>query len=202
MRVTDKDRKIYRYIEDNNFATVKQIGNVFYNDIIYKNELAKKRLNCLIEHNYIKKTKSVNCSQHIYYIDDKYKRQTYHNIIIMDFYTKFLEMKGVEVLEFIKEKEWNNKKVRSDALISISVNDEIIYFILEVQTSKNDYKSNLDKYLDKNTVNDIVHYCKGSFPVIVLVDEIFHNISKYNNYLQIVQLDQKLTNFPLVFQTE
>ena len=108
MRITPKDRDIYKYIEKEGFATVKQIGNIFFNDIIYKNELAKKRLNCLVEHGYVREVKSTNCNQHIFYSNDKFKKQSYHNIVVMDLYSKFLEMRKVDVIKFEREKTFSD----------------------------------------------------------------------------------------------
>lgn len=201
MRVTANDKKIYKFIEDFGFATVKQIANIFFNNITYKNELAKKRLTCLIEHNLVDKAKSINCSQHIFYSDDKYKRQTIHSIIIMDFYTKFIE-EGIDVLEFKREKRWNNGKVISDAFITVKYNNKIQSFILEVQTSNNTYKKNISKYLDEDVRKEIIDYCHGFFPVIVHVDDVEHNVEEFKDKLQIVQLETNLKRFVLLFDTE
>lgn len=205
MRVTDKDKKIYKYIEEQGFATVKQIANIFYNDITYKNELAKKRLSCLVEHGYVKQTKSVNCNQHIFYADDKFKRQTYHNIIVMDFYTKLLEMKSVKVLEFEREKVWGSREgvyvknnIVSDAYIVTQIKDYIRVFLLEVQSSKNNWKNTITKY--EPHAKDIMEEC-GGVPTIILADEVQHTIN-IEHSLPICQIDCKMTDFPLIFDTE
>ncbi len=75
MEITKRDEKIYKFIENHGFATVKQINNVFFNDILYGSTLAKRRLDCLIEHGYVKMTKSTNCDQNIFYSDDKFKNK-------------------------------------------------------------------------------------------------------------------------------
>jgi hypothetical protein len=107
MQVTENDQKIYEYISKTGFATVKQISNIFYNDILYGATLAKKRLNCLIQHGYIKKIKSTNCNQDIFYEDSKFKRQSKHNILVMDVYSCFRKIENLNVLNF----ELNNNGV-------------------------------------------------------------------------------------------
>lgn len=199
MRITQKDREIYRFIERYHFSTVKQISRVFYSDINYGNELARKRLKALMEHGYIRECKSVNCSQYIYYVDDKYKKQTEHSIIIMDFLTMLCAMKSIDVLDFVREQQLQGGAIRSDALITITYNGIIQYMILEVQTSRNDYKKNLDKYLSKSVSEELMAICGGCFPLIILIDDISHNLDMYSKYYDIVQLDTKLTDFPFIF---
>lgn len=199
MRVTPKDREIYKYIEKVGFATVKQIGNVFFNDITYKNELAKKRLNCLVEHGHLKEIKSINCNQHIFYSDDKYKRQTYHNIIVMDLYSKFLEMRKLEIINFEREKTWAGGKVISDAFITASFRGKIQSYIVEVQASKNLWKNSINKYADMEILQDMVNSCGGVLPVMIFVDELVHNTDALEAPFEVTQVDMNLTDFPLIF---
>lgn len=199
MRITEKDRKIYKYIEAAGFATVKQIGNIFFNDIIYKNELAKKRLNCLVEHGHIKQVKSVNCTQHIFYCDDKFKRQTYHNIVVMDLYSKFLEMRKLEVVNFQREKIWAGGKVISDAFLSVSYKGKIQSYIVEVQASRNLWKNSINKYADTNVLQEIIDNCDGVYPLMIFVDEIVHDTKQLGAPFEIAQVDMNLTDFPLIF---
>lgn len=201
MRITEKDRKIYKFIDKVGFATVKQIGSTFFNDITYKNELAKKRLNCLIEHGYIKQAKSVNCNQHIFYSDDKFKRQTYHNIVVMDLRSKFNEMRKVDIISFEREKVWGSGsgKVISDAFISISYEGKIRSYIVEVQASNNLWKNSINKYANQDILQEMVNASGGVFPTMIFVDEISHNMDSLGAPYEIKQLDMNLTDFPLIF---
>ena len=204
MRITSKDREIYKYIEKNKFATVKQIANVFFNDIIYKNELAKKRLSCLVEHGQIKYSKAENCNQMVFYSEDKYKLQTYHNIVVMDLYTKFLEMRNLEVLNFEREKVWGSGKgaVRSDAFITVKYSGKIQNFLVEAQASKNLWINSITKYNNKVVLEEIYKACGGYAPVLIFMDEIMHSLDKVESFFQVRQIDLKLTDFPLIFDTE
>ena len=201
MRVTEKDRKIYKFIDKEGFATVKQIGNVFFNDITYKNELAKKRLNCLVEHGYIKQSKSVNCNQHIFYTDDKFKKQTYHNIVVMDLYSKFNEMRNLNIIDFKREKSWGTGKgkVVSDAFLSVSYNGMIRSYVVEVQASNNPWKNSINKYANVEILQEMVNECGGVYPVMIFVDEISHNVDVLGTPYKIIQVDMNLTDFPLIF---
>ena len=199
MRITEKDRRIYKYIENAGFATVKQIGNIFFNDITYKNELAKKRLNCLVEHGHIKEVKSVNCNQHVFFADDKYKRQTYHNIVVMDLYSKFLEMRKLEVIKFEREKTWAGGKVISDAFITVSYADKIQSYIVEVQASKNLWRKSIEKYADMEVLQDMINQSGGVYPIMIFVDSLMHNIENLGTPFDIAQVDMNLNDFPLIF---
>lgn len=202
MRITDKDRKIYKYIDQTGFATVKQIGNIFFNDITYKNELAKKRINCLVEHQYIKEAKSINCTQHVFYCDDKYKKQTYHNIVVLDLYSKFLEARSIEIIKFEREKVWANGKVISDAFITISYRGKIQSFIVEVQASKNLWKNTINKYANLDVLSDMQSQSGGALPAMIYVDEIMHDMKQFEAPYQLLQVDMNLTDFPLIFDAE
>jgi hypothetical protein len=203
MEITKRDEKIYKFIEKHGFATVKQITNVFFNDILYGSTLAKRRLDCLIEHGYVKSDKSTNCEQNIFYSDDKFKKQTFHNILVMDIYTEFLKIDDLDVLNFERNKGFGNNKIYSDAFITVkydSFDKTIIQsFIIEVETSNNNYRNTLSKYNDVDVYNDIVSLCDGYGAALVFVDPIKHSMDNIKCPWPVIQLNENLTNFPLIF---
>lgn len=203
MIVTKKDELIYQYIEDNHFATVRQITNAFFGDLLYGATSAKKRLMCLIEHGYIKQTKSINCNQDIFFVDDKYRKQSKHSILVMDVFSEFYKMNNLKIIDFKKEKGFANNKVIADGFINVSYTnfDKMIIqsFIIEVQTSKNDYKKVLNKYNDPIVDADIRAECDGFAPAIIYIDNIRHNMNNINCPYQICQLKESLNDFPLIF---
>lgn len=205
MKVTENDQKIYDYISKTGFATVKQISNIFYSDILYGPTLAKKRLNCLIEHGYIKKIKSSDCNQDIFYEDSKFRRQSKHNILVMDVYSCFRKIDSLNVINFEVNKQWGiDHKIYSDAFLTVEYNayDNIFTqnFIIEVETSKTKYKNPLYRYNDVEIDTDIRAACSGFAPVIILIDNIKHNKDFYLQCsYQVCHLDESLCGFPLVF---
>jgi hypothetical protein len=205
MRITKKDELIYHYIEEMGFATVKQVTELFFNDIEYGKTLARKRLNCLIEHGYIKETKSTNCSQHIFYVDPKHSRKTHHAIILMDLYVRFRQMNSLKILNFEREVPFCNKKILSDGFITVTYKVQegvaVQNFIIEVQTSNNDFKKVLGKYYDGDIVREINAKCEGYLPVIIYVDDVTHNMDNVRCPYQVIQVDEKLTDFPLIFES-
>lgn len=202
--ITKKDEQIYHYIEEMGFATVKQIGELFFSNMEYRTSYAKKRLNRLILDGYIKETKSTNCNQHIFYVDSKHNRKTRHSIIVMDLYVKFRQMNKLKIMYFDREKPFANKKVISDGFITVKypVEDGIAFqnFIIEVQTSNNDYKKVLGKYYDEDVYRDISNVCQGLTPVIIYVDDVTHNMDKVNCPYKVIQIDERLSDFPLIFE--
>lgn len=203
MIVTEKDELIYKYIEDNTFATIRQITKVFFGDLVYGATSAKKRLMCLIEHGYIKQAKSINCNQDIFFVDDKYRKQTKHNIIVMDVYTEFYKTDNLEILDFKKEKCFANNKVIADGFISVSytMNNKTVLqsFLIEVQTSKNDYKKVLNKYNNSFVDKDIRSHCGGFAPVLLYIDNVSHNMRDIVCPYQICCMKENLYSFPLIF---
>ena len=205
MRVTEKDELIYHYIDDMGFATVKHISDLFYSNIEYGRVLARKRLTCLIEHGYIRETKSANCNQLVFYTDRKNSRKTQHAIIVMDLYVKFKQIEKMKVLYFKREEPFGNKKVISDAFLTVKypVTEGIAFqnFIIEVQTSNNDFKSVLSKYNNDQVINDIAIRCDGLSPIIIYVDNTTHNMDKVKCPYKVVQIGEKLSDFPLIFES-
>lgn len=206
MRITEKDKKINAHIEENGFATVKQIGELFFAESTFKSQQAQKRLKALIEYGYIKQYKAVNCSQNIYAASDKFKRQTLHNIIAMDVIVKFMAMKSVKVLDYKREKTWSNGKVISDGFISVSYPGkepgEIIMqsFIIEVHQSNNKWKNTLEKYNNESVHKDIIkNTYEGSSPTILFIDSVSHKMDNIICPYQIIQIDSNLTDFPFIF---
>lgn len=206
MRVTEKDQKIYKYILKMGFATVKQITDLFYNDIECGSILAKKRLKCLIDNGYIQQSQSDNSIKNIFFADPKFKKQTKHTIIVMDIYSQFYKMRDLDIIDFSIPKCFANKKVVSNAFIKVkysSFNNVVLQnFIFEVETSNNDYRKTISKYNDPNVQADIKATCDGYSPVLVLVDNVKHDMSKTSSPYKLLQIDTDLTNFPLIFSAK
>lgn len=206
MITTKKDEQIYNHIKKIGFATVKQIGKLFFGNMKYSSSYAKKRLNHLLDYRYIYETRSVNCNQNIFYVDPKFKRQTYHNIVVMDIYSQFYKMNNLDIINFTKPKCFANKKIMSDAFITVKYNScnnvMIQNFIFEVETSKNDYRNTIGKYNDPIVQADIKTVCGGYNPVLVFVDNIKHDMSKISCPYPLIQIDSNLTNLPLIFSTK
>lgn len=205
MITTKKDEQIYNYIKKMGFSTVKQIGELFFSNMEYSSSYAKKRLKHLLDYGYIHETESVNCNQNIFYVDPKFKRQTYHNIVVTNIYLQFYKMEDLDIIDFAKPKCFANKKIMSDAFITIkysSCNNVIIKnFIFEVETSKNDYRNTISKYTDPVVQADIKTVCDGYNPVLVFVDNVKHDMSKISCPYPLIQIDSNLTNLPLIFST-
>lgn len=209
MQITEKDKTINTHIEKYGFATVKQIANIFFNDSAFKGQQAYKRLKALLEYGYIKQYKSVNCSQNIYAVSDKYKRQTLHNIIALDVICKFIECKSIKILDAKRERVWANGKVISDAFVTIKYTKGIEVFIqsfiVEIHTSNNKWQKTLEKYNNKEVIDDILKSTpggdKGIAPTLIFVDSVTHNFESINCPFKITQIDSSLTDFPFVFNT-
>lgn len=205
MQVTKRDEKIYQFIKKYGFTTVKHITNVFFNDTLYGSTVAKKRLDCLRQHGYIKMTKSINCTQNIFYSDNKFNKQTLHNILVMDLYTEFLKIRDLNVLSFERNKGFGNNKIFSDAFITVkynSFNNTVTQsFIIEVETSNNNYKNTLSKYNDVDVYKDITANCDGYRATLIFVDPTKHSMDNIKCPYPVIQLDEYLTNFPLIFSS-
>jgi hypothetical protein len=120
----------------------------------------------------------------------------------MDLYSKFLQMKNLEVLNFERERCFAGNKVIADAFLTVKFNkisNVIIQsFLIEVQTSNNDYTKVLNKYNDKDVFDDVNNACGGYAPVLIYVDDIKHNMNGVAGPYQICQIDENLNDFPLI----
>lgn len=164
--MTDRDMQIIEFIHEVRLATTQNIYDLFFNDV--SKTVMSRRLNHLIDYNYLKRTriKELNNS-FMYYIDSKPKHLV-HELIGTNFYVALTNL-GFDVIRFAR-----NKKVGTciaDIIVIATFNDKEEVFFVEVQRHFNHITKCTDKYKElyySNAWKEVF----DEFPKIVVISDM------------------------------
>lgn len=201
--------EIARFIEKYVFVSTKNVEKVFFKDQNYSYVIARRRLQELEKHGYVKIEKDEENNRNIYLFNkknEKIKFPSQHRMIILDCLSE-MHYSGFQVEHFDVEKHWldeKNKGIYSDGFAIFKFHDgkeeRRYHYFIEVQTSNNAH--NLEKY-DKLYEMGIVQkfylengYDKNFFPKrILLISDREYKKEITTQHCQVIQLDTKLNNF-------
>lgn len=193
----DRDKQILRHIEEWEFATIKQIADIFYPQQKYGYDLARKRLNLLVDNQKLLKYRDIDSNINVYTLE-KAKNRRKSDFILMDFYAK-LTLEGADILLF--EKEYNkfmDGKMRPDAFIVIKIEGWLLYLFVEVQTRH--AKVDLGKYERLFVSNEFQEkFQTNIFPTIVIIEDVVHKDQYKSDNFKVVQIDSDMSGFPKIF---
>jgi hypothetical protein len=211
MYITDKDLETLKFVERFGSITTKQCGKLFYNNQVYCNQTANKKLNKLVRYGKLKVYKDIQGNENVYYFD---KKLSYHDLLSLDFYSQLVNL-GVHIYYFERNKGWiideHTKKpiYISDAYCCYGINNKLFFNIIEVVRT---HGLDKEKYIDiynsnepQNLCNEIYSQLGGSslnvFPKIILIDNTEHTegYSYIDDNIEVIQLDFKLNNFSQIF---
>lgn len=202
MYITEKDNATLKFIEQFGSATINQISKLFYNEQVYAQQYAAKKLSKLVKYKKIKCSHGSQGNQNVYYMD---KKLSYHDLLCLDYYCKLVELKA-NIISFIQEPQWMNNTYFSDAYCCYSIENKLYFDIIEVVAS---HRYDKNKYIDIYNSGEIQNYNNliykklggqqdiNKFPRIILIDNIKHteDYLYINDDIKVFQLDFKLNNF-------
>ncbi|KGM93389.1 hypothetical protein IRP63_14985 (plasmid) [Clostridium botulinum] len=202
VRLTGKyDKAILRYIEQSRFCTAKQISKIFYKSSSQGEAIARRRLNRMVEAEYLRvyKTKKFN-NRNIYIFDTKKNknlRPSLHDVTILDYQAELI-YSGADIIYFRPNQYWMNGTVRSDGFCIFKFNEKIYYNLIEVVVNHND--DNFKKYDMLYPTNEIQNICEGEFPELIIIDSVVHKKDfEFNNDINYKKIDLDLNDFPKIF---
>ena len=111
-KLTKRDISVIKYVEKYGFVTIKQAANFAFNNNEYATDIARRRLNAIVELGYLQTT--TIGSTKVFYIEDKYANVSLHMIVTMNLYSSLIRY-GAEILYFKREQSWLEGQRRSDA---------------------------------------------------------------------------------------
>lgn len=85
--VTERDKKILDHINKYGFVTINQAIDMFFNNLSFAYDIARRRLNKLADCGFVNKGKISVSNQNIYFINSK---PSYQYILYMDFICKLI----------------------------------------------------------------------------------------------------------------
>lgn len=195
--LTDRDMQIIKHVEQYGFITIQQTVDMFFNSKSGY-DIARRRLNKLIQTNYLKATRNIDTNEKIFYIDN-YKAISLHRMLLMNYYAKLISA-GVEMQTFEKEREWNGGKIRTDGFCIFKYGEYTFYQFIEIICSHND--SNLikyDKLFETEEVQHKFNLSNDNFPTLIVVDNVKHKKPIELKNARVIALDFTLKNVAQVF---
>ncbi len=202
--ITDKDKKVLRFVEEYGSITIEQTRKMFYNTQKYGYDIARRRLKKLVNHKKLKVIRDATGNENVYYTD---KKLSYHDILILDYYAELI-YSGANIIYFKPGKHWLGGRLISDAYCCYILGDDIFFNILEVVRT---YGIDKDKYLElyksgePQRFNSMIYEKMGGepineFPRLIVVDSVTHRDGIFiHDDVKVYQLDFKLRGLSKIF---
>lgn len=198
--ITKRDKEILNYMCEYKYATIKQLEKIFFKEQQYSYNIARRRMERLVQAGYVK-THKLDASGKLVYIlndtEEKINPPSLHRLLVLDVLAE-LHYLGMDVQEFTVEKSWMDGKVRSDAFIVVDILDRRYRFFLEVHISNN--KHNLDKYSKLYETGEVQGYISSNkYPrVLLITDRSYKNLDCIEN-VDVVRVDTDLDGLVKAF---
>ena len=169
MRVTDRDRKVIKFLGEHNIvASTQALAKLFYNEnhnLSSSTTIANRRLKKLYENQYIQKIPRKFSEQQLWYCSNSKPNQSQlrHKVIMTNFIGE-LAYQGYKLIDVKFEYTLPEKyKIRSDMFITVEFNGQVAYLFVEVDLSK----SLNPNYV--NLINDIENgLFKCKYPIYLV----------------------------------
>lgn len=194
--ITKRDKLIINYMSEYKYATIKQLEKIFFREQQYSYNIARRRMNVLVASGYVRTYKEENSNKIIYILNDKNEKinpPNAHRLLVLDVLAEMYYL-GMDVKEFIMEKEWMDGKVRSDAFAVCDIQDRRYRFFVEVHISNN--KHNLEKYSKLYDSGEVQEYINSNtYPRVLLVtDRNYKDLNDIEN-INVVKINTELEEF-------
>lgn len=197
MIITERDRNIINYIERVEYATTKNIAEIFFNNGS-KNYyiVALRRLNKLVEYGKIN-SMSANIRKNgrpmtLYFIYKKPKNNNLKHALALADLSAELSKNEVDIIS-IEREVYITEKIRCDAIYKVNYNDKKRLFVVEFDITK---KFNTTKYEYLKKSNEWKDYFK-KFPRIVSVSDDKPYDSRE---VKIIHLNSSLDNINILLK--
>jgi hypothetical protein len=202
--ITDRDKMIVReWFEPYKYATKTMIEKAFLKDRTYAYNIATKRLLEMRKAKYITVDRDLITGKNIYTLVEKdIKPPAEHKLVILNVLAEMKYM-GFNIEHFEVEKHWihdKGKMVYSDGFCIFTMDNRRYHYFIEVHRSNN--INNLEKYdmlFDTGVVQKWYEdsgYSKDFYPKrVLLISDREYKKDIELKHCQVIQLDEKLSNF-------
>ena len=194
---TPTDKLVLKYIEEFDSLTLKQCQRGFYNTQNCGYEVARRRMQKLVDAKYLKVGKNKTSNENVYYMERKLKQ---HDLLVMDFYIELLAM-GATDITFIRSKPWLDNLIISDAYAIYTFGGFTYYNIVEVCLTHNRIPmDNYEKLFDSHEGDIINPGEENSFPSIIIIDDVSHKKEmNSSSRIKIYKINFELSDFAKIF---
>jgi hypothetical protein len=116
-----------------------------------------------------------------------------HRVYLMNYYATLISC-GAKIEKFETEKEWSNRKYRSDGICIYTFGIYRFRNLIEVNKSNNP----LDLGRFDAAKDEITEACGGEVPRMIVIDTRTHKTYNTKVY-EVIRLNYDLTNFSEIF---
>lgn len=199
MRLTDRDKKILRYIEEYKSITIIQCSKIFYCNYKQAYYQARKRLSILYKNKYLKKYRKDPMHETIYFMD---KHLNYHDLKVFDIYAELISLKVN--IRYLKPKfritGINDKYREIDALIECEYKGYFYPIILEIDMTHFTNIEKLDEIYNSGYFqNKYKKLANNIFPTVLLLRPYLPFTPLYSNLYDIKVMCLDNYNLSLIF---
>ena len=171
--LTDRDKKLLRWIENYKAITIQQATVLFFNNLDVS---ARRRLNQLQEAGLIKSYTRKLTKEKVYYQE---KKKSNHDLYIYDF-IKVIKKEGYNLRKLILSPRFLDGKIIPDAYLEIRKGNEILTLLLEVDSSHYTSHSKMQMYEMLYKSGEVQEQAYGVFPSLVIARPSLNDI-RYNS---------------------
>lgn len=183
--LTNRDKKVLRWIEDYKAISISQANVLFFNCY----ESCRRRLKQLEENKLLKSYTSTVTKEKIYYQN---KKLSEHDILIFDF-IKVIKQEGAIVRKLELQPRYLKDTIRPDAYVEFQLNKNVYFVLLEIDYTHYTDMIKMQLYEKLYREGSLQKRCYGTFPIIIVARPI--EKLRYNSFnFDLIYTDFKFKN--------
>ncbi|NFS12591.1 hypothetical protein FDE77_15320 [Clostridium botulinum] len=159
--LTERDRKVLTWVQDYKAITVDQASTLFFNNSY---ESARRRLKQLEQMELLESSTSVVLNNKFYFDNSPISD---HNLLVLEF-IKVIKKQGAELIDLKIQPNYLNDKIRPDAFIIFSYNNNVYFILLEVDYTHYTSNIKMKRYEELYKTGELQKECYNTFPIIVI----------------------------------
>ncbi|NFN94551.1 hypothetical protein FDB28_10720 [Clostridium botulinum] len=175
--LTERDRRVLKWIEDYKAISVPQATELFFNGTY---ESCRRRLKQLEDMELLKSYISQFSREKVYYEE---KRLKDHDLLVYDF-LKVIKKRSGEIRQIKLQPQYLKGIIRPDAYIEFTLENNLYFIILEVDYTH--YTSNIKMQLYEKLYREgtLQKQCYSTFSIVIIsrptLNYIRYNSSNFN----------------------
>ncbi|NHL28870.1 hypothetical protein FDF02_13170 [Clostridium botulinum] len=185
--LTERDRKVLKWIEDYKSISVPQATELFFNGIY---ESCRRRLKQLEDMELLKSYISQFSREKVYYQEKKLKD---HELLVYDF-LKVIKKEGAEIKTIKIQPQYLKGLIRPDAYIEFICENNLYFIILEVDYTH--YTSNIKMQLYGKLYREgtLQKQCYGTFPIVIISRPTLNDVRYNSSNFDVIYTDLHYNN--------
>ncbi|MBY7009030.1 hypothetical protein FDB15_18380 [Clostridium botulinum] len=185
--LTERDRKVLKWIEDYKSISVPQATELFFNGIY---ESCRRRLKQLEDMELLKSYISQFSREKVYYQEKKLKD---HELLVYDF-LKVIKKEGAEIKTIKIQPQYLKGLIRPDAYIEFIYENNLYFIILEVDYTH--YTSNIKMQLYEKLYREgtLQKQCYGTFPIVIISRPTLNDVRYNSSNFDVIYTDLHYNN--------